>query len=967
MRSSRRGSVLAGAMAVIFMLMVIAMSMHYYQSMTRQSAMAAEGDLRFREGRRYVLAQQLGTGITPPSGLVITGNVTNDTPGDAAVLADLYAKNIFDRENGLPDLRALGSAPLHAILRLKPFTTDFALMVFGKRTYIDVLSMVPGWAAYAPKGNVTIGDLRGWSNPTYGDPRKSTEAYSGVPAKVYGRKDVNVDFATYGELYTVDGTAKIKNGPGVAYKTKEPVLREYADAFFTQATAARDALVSAAASGDKTASLVSESVGPSSILDLFFGGSSGLEQFLSLRNANHFWMPMIPGFSPYPPYVYEFYFSVPFPPDNASYDVNMAETVSQEIADLQKLLPPAQEAEKKAGEALKKAQNDYNANQTDANLDALKAAQIDYNKKLADLNNIQAQIDSKTAQLNTMVQNGMGSGMQSVPPTRAQDPDGTEGITGWNYSVAGKLLGSLIGFLAFDAKKIADSVSNDDVKLVHFGGKDRLFGFVLDEGHMVLDGTVTVPRGRSLSLRSAGTITVRGDLWLQRGSTLYADCPRLTLETPPGNVGSSSFWTPCGRVFLEEGASLVCTGDVDVPGSLKWGSVVVGGIPGKIHPITTAIIGRNVKLTNGVFSGSALDDLLAEAGKLVPSLASVNNKLLRPLLTEIAPNAAKVLGPFWARKPYFAKYASTFQVIFPPTPFFGVPGPPIPTPIPLPRKNMMVPIARALAYVYSVSLNMSVGENFLTHCDWWIFGEGVVPMVPQIDVKGVVTSIIDLPSTAANSISPETVVKNLVDSVVKTMVTYVVTEVIKKIVAKVALAVIPYGGLAGIVTDLLSSVTDSLAQKEGAVSTSGKDLVGNLTDSVKNAGKSTLDKLQSLLNVDDPDVFMREYNGVMVYGDSITVGGASACGLFLAENNIAITSVRCVGTLLSHSGSITCASLMFYPYFNRASLYLPKATSENWIDRAAELKYDSDFSSSAAIDVGPPQVPKKLTAEGWAK
>ncbi|NDD30224.1 MAG: hypothetical protein EB084_18360 [Proteobacteria bacterium] len=629
MRSRRRGSVLAGAMAVIFMLMVIAMSMHYYQSMTRQSAMAAEGDLRFREGRRYVLAQQLGTGITPPSGLVITGNVTNDTPGDAAVLADLYAKNIFDRDNGLPDLRALGSAPLHAILRLKPFTTDFALMVFGKRTYIDVLSMVPGWAAYAPKGNVTIGDLRGWSNPSYGDPRKSTEAYSGVPAKVYGRKDVNVDFATYGELYTVDGTAKIKNGPGVAYKTKEPVLREYADAFFTQATAARDALVSAAASGDKTASLVSESVGPSSILDLFFGGSSGLEQFLSLRNANHFWMPMIPGFSPYPPYVYEFYFSVPFPPDNASYDVNMAETVSQEIADLQKLLPPAQEAEKKAGEALKKAQNDYNANQTDANLDALKAAQTDYNKKLADLNNIQAQIDSKTAQLNTMVQNGMGSGMQSVPPTRAQDPDGTEGITGWNYSVAGKLLGSLIGFLAFDAKKIADSVSNDDVKLVHFGGKDRLFGFVLDEGHMVLDGTVTVPRGRSLSLRSAGTITVRGDLWLQRGSTLYADCPRLTLETPPGNVGSSSFWTPCGRVFLEEGASLVCTGDVDVPGSLKWGSVVVGGIPGKIHPITTAIIGRNVKLTNGVFSGSALDDLLAEAGKLVPSLASVNNKLLR--------------------------------------------------------------------------------------------------------------------------------------------------------------------------------------------------------------------------------------------------------------------------------------------------------------------------------------------------
>ena len=955
-------------MAVIFMLMVIAMALHYYQSMARQSAMAAEAELRFREGLRYAQAQQAGTGITPPAGLTISGSVSDDTPAGSPTLGDQYGKNIFDRANGLPDLRALGTAPLHSYLKIKPSTMDIGLMVFGKRTYGAVLSQVPGWAAYAPKGNVTIGDLRGWANPTFDDKRKSTEAYSGVPAMVCALKDASADFVTYGELHVVDGTAKVKNGPAVGYKSKQFVMREYSGNLISQINTARDQLIAAAATGDKTHSLVSSSVGPESIIDLFFGGSSGLEEFLSLRNANHFWLPVIPGFSPSPPYLYEFYFSVPYPPDNASYDVDLVEKINKDIDDLKKQMPPAADDFKKAKKALDDAQAAYTADPSDVNLTNLQAAQDEYNKKKAVLDNINAQVESKEKQLSDMVAAGSSSGTVSVPPTRAQDPDGSEGITGWNYSNAGKLLGSLIGIMfTFDAKSLADAVSNSDVKLVHFGSKDRPYSFVLDEGHMVLDGTVTVPRGRSLTLRSSGTITIRGDLWLQRGSTLYAECSRLSLETPPGNSSSSSFWTPCGRIFLEEGASLVCSGDVDVPGSLKWGSVVVGGLPGKIHPITTAIMGRNVKLTNGVFSGSCIDDLVGELGKSVPALATLNDKLLRPLLTQVAPNAAKVLGPFWARKPYFAKYASTFQIICPPLPPFGEPGPPVPTPIPLPRKNVLVPIARALAYVYSTTLNLSLGENFYTHSDWWIFGEGVVPMVPQVDPKSVIGSIESFPSTALDALDPATIIKNFVESVIKTLVTYVVVEVIKKIVTKVAMEVIPYGGIASLVGDLLSGITDSLTSKETSLSSAGDQLVNSLTDAVKNAGTQTLNKLQSLVNMDDQDVFMREYNGVLVYGNSINVGGNSACGMFVAEQNIDITSARCVGTLLSHSGDINCVSLMFYPYFNRASLYLPKATADDWLSRAVEFSYDSAFGSGAAVDVGPPNVPKTVTAEGWSR
>lgn len=967
MRHRRRGSILVGALAVIFMLLVVVTAMHYQQSMTRQAAMAAEADLRFREGLRFAEAEQVGSGITPPSNLVISGSVTDATGADLPKIVAQYAKNIFNRDTGLPDLRALGDAPLHSYLRVKPFTTDLALMVFGKRLYSVVLSQADVLAAYAPNGSVTIGDLRGWSNPTFDDTRKSTEAFSGVPAKVYARKDATADFVTYGELHVSEGTAKIKNGPGVAYKAKEPIVRAYLPDLIGQISTARSQLITAAASGDKTGSLVSTSVGPEAVLDLFFGGSTGLEQFLSLRNANHFWLPMIPGFCPYPPYVYEFYFSVPFPPDNAEYDSTTAETIGTDIENLQKQLPPAQDAEKKAGEKLKTAQDTYNNDPTAAHLQALQDAQAEYNARLAELNNIQAQIDSKAAQLKTIVDAGAASGMKGVPLTRAQDPSGTDGQNGWNYSVAGKLLGSLISFLTFDAKAIADDIANDDVKLVHFGGKDREFHFILDEGKMVLDGTLSVPRGRSLTLRSAGSITIRGDLWLQRGSVLYAECSKLVLESPPGNAGSGSFWAPSGRVFLEEGASLVCSGDIDVPGSLKWGSVVVGGIPGKIHPITTAIIGQNVRLTNGVFSGSAIDDLVGELGKSVPALATLNNELLRPLLTQIAPNGSKALGPFTARRPYFAKYASTFQVIFPPTPFFGVPGPPIPTPIPLPRKNILNPVARALAYLYSTTLNLSLGENFMTHSDWWIFGEGVVPMMPQVDIKGLAGDFVSFPSTALGAIEPAAIIQAFAESVIKTLVSYVVKEVIQKLVTEVAMKVIPYGGIVGLLAGLLPGITDSLTSKEDAATSAGNSVVGGLTDGVKSAASQTLDKLQTAINMDDVDVYMREYNGLLVYGENITVGGRSACGMFVANQNLDVTATRCVGTLASLNGNITAACLMFYPHFNRASLYLPKDTPDSWFERAMEFKYDSAFDSGNAVDVGPPAVPRRITAEGWSK
>jgi len=484
---------------------------------------------------------------------------------------------------------------------------------------------------------------------------------------------------------------------------------------------------------------------------------------------------------------------------------------------------------------------------------------------------------------------------------------------------------------------------------------------------MTLDATLTVPRGRTLRLSNAGAITISGDLWLQRGSTFVADCP--TLKVVPGRGSDvSKFFSPSGRIFLEEGATLICSGDLECTGSSQWGSLIVCGVPGQIHPITAAVFANKVRLSGGIFAGSAIDDLLQVLGKEQAGLKDTMDKLIRPLMSSVGPNAAKALGPFWPRKPYFAKYATTFQIICPPTPLFGAPGPPIPTPIPLPSKNVLVPIAQGLAYVYSVTLNMSLGENFYTHADWWIFGQGVVPIVPQVDPVKALGAIANFGPAAIDALDPKAILTSFVESAVKDMVSYVVEKVIQEVITKVAMQVIPYGGIVSMAADLVGDAVNDLIGREGKRTDAGNSLTSALTNAVANAGKSTLDQLASKFNLQLQDQFLREYNGVLVYAaDTLDVGGRNASGMFIAENRLTMAAQHCAGTLLSRNGDIHCSSLLFYPYFNRASLYVPKATPNGWFERALEFEYDQAYASGQAVDVGPPAIPAQISTQGWAR
>lgn len=955
-------------MMVIAMLMAVVLAISHFQAVARQTSMTEEASLRFREGARFAVQQQL-LNVPPPSGLLVTATSANVTKEGNPVITKLMAQNIFDRKNGLPDLRSLDSSPNNNVLKLTPTTSDVGLRVFGSNTYTTVITNVPGYAAYAPNGSVNITNMESWANPTFQDKRKTLEAYSGVMAVVGAKKDATVSNVTYGEAHVIEGQAKIDHGNGVTYKREKKLpLPAYEGKLFEQILAARTEMVNSASSGDKTSQFYSGGLTPGSVIKLFFGGEQGLEQFLSLSNANHFFLPTIPFFSPAPPYLYSFAFHMPYPADTANYETN--EQLAGQIQSLNEQLKKAGEELDQLWKAVEAAQAAYNQNNSLANLTALNSAKAAHEGKQNEVDSLNQQMQAlfgpQKASMDAKIASSQPRG---VPLTRSQDPDGTDGVTGWSYASAGGMLGKLIGLLfTFDFEDLASEFGNPDVKLVHFGGKDREFKFILTGDTLGIDATMTVPRGRSLKL-SGKNITVSGDLWLQRGSTFYADCDKLSV-VPGRGSDPSKFFSPAGRIFMEEGSTLICRGEVECVGSPQWGSVVVGGVPGKIHPITTAILARKVNLGNGVFAGCAIDDLVEGLGDMLDNntLKSLNNDLMRPLLANIAPNAAKAFGPFFARKPYFAKYATTFQIICPPLPPFGQPGPPIPTPIPFPIKNCMVPVARAFGFVYSVSLNLGLGENFYTHSDWWIFGEGVVPMVPQADPTKLADKFTSFGSNTLAALDPATIVGKFIESAAKDMVTYVVTEVCKQIVTKIASAAIPYVGLTDIAGTLLDEITQNLGNRFGAQKTAGDAMTSALTSSVANAGKATLDNLASLISLNLQDEFLREYNGTLVYAEeTITVGGKNATGMFVAGGDIQINASQCVGTLLSKSGNVACSRLLFYPYFNQASLYVPKEGPSGWLSRGKEFLYDKDYASNKAVDIGPPSIPPIVSAQGWAQ
>ena len=981
-RTKRKGNVMAMVLATIFVLATLVIALHHQQSIARSSLVRAESELRFREARGFALREHL-TGESTPWGLKVGAELKDITPPTTHEIATQYSRKLFEREDGrwsgLPDLTATETAHAHRYLEFTPEGFGGLARGVRKGSYKAVETEIPGYAAYAPKGNIALGEVVGWQNPSYGKEGDSTEAYSGVPAIVAADGDVSVGELAYGEAHSKTGTITIDGGAGIGFLGSFP-LPAYEGEIKSGLEDAESSLVGSSSSGNKTG-LISDHTGLAELLRVAFGGDFDPESLLSLRQAMHFQTPMIPGASiVVPGVVWEIWLHVPFQPDvgfSSKHDPDLSrlEEIAHEQEEAGGLLDEARRKVEETKAAVDAAQLAYNANPSDENEDKLEDAQDDYHDALAKFEDIQEFIEDSSEEAGAIAEQKIGDGMSRLPETRLEDPSGRDGQWGWNYSqTMGKMFSLVTNIIkGGDLEDIAGSISAD-VRVVHYGPEDEVPGFEWDGNTFVSRSTWTVPAGRTL--RYDGNMTVRGDLWLQRGTVMMVN-GNLKVECPDGTPSLTDSLAPSGRVFFEEGSSLIVTGDFECQGSSQFGSILVGGEPNEIHPISSAlIVDGEINIPNGIYAGHTIPDLIAgfdatelgfddaTAGAIADSLGAGANQV-QQLMGEMAPLFSKLAGPFHLRNPYFARYATTFQLV-------TIPFPPVVavTPIPSPKENLHVFAFRAETFAYTVGLNATLGENLYTQSDWWPFGNGVVPMALNLDLSAAFSAYTKLAALEdAADLDPDTIegeVEEFVTLLGERSLKWAVEEGIQKLTREAARILTP-GGF-GPIVDGVTAVMNELEGDEDAVEDFYGGFVGDMQDRMGGIAKDLLGDLLAKTSVLDQDQYLKQYAGLLVYGKDIYVSSDArqVSGMFVADGDIVIDADLTVGTLMSLNGSITTGDFLYYPYFNQASLYLPAPVpGDTAIDRAQFRAYGAAHDSGMAVQVGPPPVTHRVTTGGW--
>lgn len=541
------------------------------------------------------------------------------------------------------------------------------------------------------------------------------------------------------------------------------------------------------------------------------------------------------------------------------------------------------------------------------------------------------------------------------PATRLADQRAgttSEGPEGWAYAPILRKTWPNLKSMAPPNFSGLHKLFVNEARLVHFGAPDNATNFQISGEAVELTATFNVPAGRSLRLDT--NVTIRGDLWLQRGSTLVVDGNLNVLS--PLSSPSADPRLPQGKIFLEEGANLVVGGDLNCQGNARVGSVLVGAPYKKIHPVMGSILVEgNINIPFAVLPAFSLSDV--DSG--IPSL-----KAFYALLCNVVPNLAKVDGPFHPRQAFFARYASSFQVATVPTPL----GPAlVPTFIPTGTpKNVQNPIFRTLALIYATHMNMAWGENFVTHTDWWFPGQQVVPMYPKVDPDGLLERLTSLQWPAMPG---EKQTAGMVTEDGRTFVTEMVPELLQRVITTLV------GQQLGLVSRGVADFGSTLLPlDEWFARLAQVDAVqrpisewGGLTGLSSEVQR----KIQDLDSVS----MMHETPGLLLYAGknlSVACGGEApplTVGMLVANNDIRSNAKMTVGAALSFEGSIRCRNLLYDPSVTRCSLYVPRSapsstpTEVAWLDWALETAYGGDFSSDKSMPVGP-AVPH-LTLQGW--
>lgn len=1053
------GYLVVVALLVLFLMTVMSLALIY---------VGQQGDLVYRQERTHNLQEalfddtvdRLGSllsGVsTPGQGLSLDGDVHVTGPdgswlrarwggGDDSLRRESPAgyntwDNLFDdgkdvdagddpspSMNDFPDVGYADAATKTALGSVQVPPSQTVVEWKGPLlNYRAAYSASFPYGVYAPTGSVTASSVQAWTNPLLSEVKKPSN--SAVPVLVRAQDSVKVSGAwPVGFAYSDHGPIDVSGG-AVGFTRKQPADR-FAAPFRDAVGNAFDVLSDGQV--DKTNFLYGHDLDLTGLINAG-KGEANLLGILSVQQA--MMMPFMPVVSTVnnPPFMSGLVIYHPYPPDTSTSSVS--KDFSQQASDL------SQQIDKLNKEI---AQYADSRNPDD---------QANVAQWRSELQGLQGQQDALGQQAQQL-RDQFGSRIMTNVPLNA-DQEGSFVTYGWSYAWIIEYLGTMVKDLFTGQFEEMYETLYRPTRLVHLAntipnwyfpdglpkmvdGYPRVPPASVRSGYLSMEAVWTVPPGRTCKI--VADTQIRGALWIQRGASMYiagslvvSPADDWFLSDPGVTVDREDPLYPDGRIYLEEGATLLVDGDLTVEGgSTTGGSILVACPLGSVQPINSAILCKgNVSITHGIQPGMTLEELFLSFSSQSEGAASMF-RFLRVFLPDIAPNVAKYLGPFEERTCWFADYATTIES-FPLLPIVGD----LPLPIPLPYPNCLREKFESVAWYSTVNLNMWLGENLYPMALWWPFDNGGVPMFAKVDPALLSQGLADIPvrKDLGSWDNLKTDILGYLGDVWTFSKRYLITWAAQYVESLVVQKLIPFD----IPTECPSGEegedgggeSASGGGDDGGGSAAGENPVegggddppaDNPADDGDGDGKDPAESKgiwdkdspvrgavtdwlrealdwgvwdfkyyfgQLLAQVDSEirsaseegwkDPLYAEAPGLLVYaGGALTIGGdvgsqqaQLASGFFVAEGDIRIGANWTVGSVVSLTGDVEVGDLYYYPWFTRASLYVPKKPKDFDFNSPVTsldevLQFTVPQSESPALDLGSDWY--RATAQGGSR
>lgn len=969
-----QGFLLPLALVFLFVLLFLEIGLYELQQRAALNALDEESRLAHLVGAEELythLGQALETGKdsgpislgqpikyrVPKSDLTLSGSWSDDASANRALPSGWATyENLLKRTPGLPELSFFetdadksGLAPGHTRLELTSSS-------YLERTSIVEYSHLFPYGVYAPEGAISASSITSFTNPVeFGQDKVSLE--SGRPVDLYAGTGIRVsDSYGSGLAQTHRGAVELPTakGQGAIPRSGKPPGPNTWLKLVEQLKSDGDAIGSGAL--DKTQFLDDQFFSAAHLRALFSGDAEVLTSLFSVGQACKVPFFPIPGLQEDLPFLIVFYVWHPYPVDfsGVARDGDESKRLAEIAKEVSKLKDELDQLKKELEEEENKDKPD------DSKIDRLKGKISDLQERIDRLNEEAKEIAKKKDDDKSDI--GKSLAGQKVPQTAAED---AEQVTkGWSYLFVFDILGRIVKDL-ISGKDPFEALFTPS-RVVHFG--DNNPDWKWDSDTINMKANLTVPRGRTLRIEKSNVV-VRGDVYLQEGAVLAIE-GNLRVERPvtwsdfKGVEASDYGGFPMGRVLVDEGASLIVSGDLEVMGGdYNNGSVMLTSEYAPTKGLASLIkAGGDITIRHGMAPAVTLGDLVDELAKDNSTLRGFNDDFFRPLSEQVFTVLGRLpyAGPWQSRKSWFAAYATTFEFI-PLLEEFLLGGP---WPIPLPFPNCLVKVFNYFSIVYSVELNAFTGENFYTHSPYWPLGRGVAPLFLKVNPELVNEALSGLKwGEITLKAVEEEALKFLEDDLPK-FAANVVQEIIVQIVESVVSNMIPFKP-----PSCGSEENEVTKEVEEAVKELLKDVLKEFAGILKRSFQKILLTMKQEVydEIDSQEAkysIYRQLPGVVVLaGGELSIGvdteSRLALGLLIGQKSVTIESNKTVGVVISLEGDVSVQELLHYPYFDRVSLYSPKKHVDIW----KSLIEFEDPKGLYQGDVG--QVFPKRLVEGW--